>query len=112
MVGGGGGGGVFGGWGEGGDLVVAGAASRQKEISVRLALGASRLRLVRQLLTESAVLASLGGLTGLLIAGWGSRILSGLVARGAPNPVPCAVDVRPALVVLAFAAGADAPLAL
>ena len=95
-----------------GNLLLARATSRQKEISVRLALGASRLRLVRQLLTESAVLASLGGLTGLLIAGWGSRILSGLVARGGPNPVPFDVDVRPDLVVLAFAAGAAALTAL
>jgi len=70
------------------------------------------VRLVRQLLTESAVLASLGGLTGLLIAGWGSRMLSGLVARGGPNPVPFDVDVRPDLVVLAFAAGAAAVTAL
>jgi predicted permease len=94
------------------NLLLARATNRQKEISVRLALGASRLRLVRQLLTESAVLASLGGLTGLLIAGWGSRILSGLVARGGPNPVPFDVDVRPDLVVLAFAAGAAALTAM
>src|SRR4029453_10480071 len=76
------------------------------------ALGASRLRLVRQLLTESAVLASLGGLTGLLVAGWGSRILSRLVARGGPNPVPFDVEVRPDLVVLSFAAGAAALTAM
>jgi predicted permease len=94
------------------NLLLARATSRQKEISVRLALGASRLRLVRQLLTESAVLASLGGLTGLLIAGWGSRILSGLVARGGPNPVPFDVNVRPDLVVLAFAGGAAALTAM
>ena len=94
------------------NLLLARAMNRQKEISVRLALGASRLRLVRQLLTESAVLASLGGLTGLLVAGWGSRILSRLVARGGPNPVPFDVDVRPDLVVLAFAAGAAALTAM
>jgi len=94
------------------NLLLARATSRQKEISVRLALGASRLRLVRQLLTESAVLAGLGGLTGLLIAGWGSRILSGLVARGGPNPVPFDVDVQPDLVVLGFAAGASALTAM
>jgi predicted permease len=94
------------------NLLLARATSRQKEISVRLALGASRSRLVRQLLTEGAVLASLGGLAGLLIAGWGSRILSGLVARGGPNPVPFDVDVRPDFLVLAFAAGASALTAM
>ena len=94
------------------NLLLARAMSRQKEISVRLALGASRSRLVRQLLTEGAVLAGVGGLAGLLIAGWGSRLLSGLVARGGPNPVPFDVDVRPDLVVLAFAAGASALTAM
>jgi predicted permease len=94
------------------NLVLARATSRQKEISVRLALGASRMRLIRQLLTEGAILASLGGLAGLLIAGWGSRLLSGLVARGGPNPVPFDVDVRPDLVVLGFAAGVSALTAM
>jgi predicted permease len=94
------------------NVLLARAASRQKEISVRLALGASRSRLIRQLLTEGAVLAGLGGVAGLLIAGWGSRLLSQLVARGGPNPVPFDVDVRPDLVVLAFAAGVSALTAM
>lgn len=56
-------------------LLVGRSAARQKEVAVRLSLGASRARLLRQLLTESIFLAGLGGALGILFANWGSRFL-------------------------------------
>jgi putative ABC transport system permease protein len=63
-------------------LLLSRTVDRQKEIAVRLAIGAGRLRLIRQLLTEGLVLASLGGALGLLVAHWSSQILLGLATGG------------------------------
>lgn len=57
------------------NLLLARATARQKEISVRLSIGATRPRLIRQLLTESLMLAAMGGAAGMLIARWGQALL-------------------------------------
>ena len=56
-------------------LLLARAAARQREVAIRLSIGSGRMRLIRQLLTESFVLAVAGGGVGLLIAAWGRRVL-------------------------------------
>jgi predicted permease len=82
-----------------GSLLLSRAASRKAEISLRLALGATRWRIVRQLLTESMLLALIGGVCGVLLAQWGVTVLVNLVARDAP------LDTTPDAGILAFTAG-------
>ncbi len=80
-------------------LALARASSRTKELAVRSALGAGRARLVRQMLSESVLLAIIGGLVGVALAWWGT---SGLAALG-PKELPRAHEVRIDVPVLLFA---------
>lgn len=84
------------------NLLLVRGMGRRTEMSVRSALGAQRSRIVRQLLTESILLAGLGGLLGLAVAYGGARMLLVLAFPGAQN-IP--IEARPSLAVIGFAFG-------
>jgi predicted permease len=84
------------------NLVLARGATRQREIAVRVALGAGRLRLLQQLLTESAVLAVSGGVLGLLLAQWVDAFLLHLFSSES-NPV--LLDLHPDTTIFLFTMG-------
>ena len=82
------------------NLLLARGAKRKTEISMRIALGAARGRLIRQMLTESVLLGSMGGLAGLAVAYGGTRLILALAYPGSPH---AAIDTTPSAAVLGFA---------
>jgi len=84
------------------NLLLARAASRQKEIAIRVALGAGRLRIIRQLATESLLLAFLGALAGWPMAVWGLKALLAIAPADLPRLAAVTIDNRALLFTLAI----------
>ena len=84
------------------NLLLSRAAARQREIAIRLAIGAGRLRLIRQMLTESVVLSLLGGIAGLAFAYFSIRYLLNLIPQ---HTFGISVDLSPDWRILSFLAG-------
>ena len=84
------------------NLLLARASGRQKEIAVRIAMGASRKRLIRQLLTESMLISIIGGVLGLVLAVWGIKLLIASLPPAIINSVPLMREVNIDIRVLIF----------
>jgi predicted permease len=91
------------------NLFMARNSKRQREISVRLAIGASRGRIVSQLLTEAVVIAFFGAVFGVIVATWACELLVSLLPE---SRVPRVFDLRPDTTVLGFTAGVAAVTAI
>jgi putative ABC transport system permease protein len=88
------------------NLLLARSAARTKEIALRTALGATRARLVRQLLTESTILALLGGTAGIALAAWGVRAIVAAAPSGIPRIEELNLDYRVLLFTLSLSLAA------
>jgi putative ABC transport system permease protein len=86
------------------NLLLARSAARQKEIAIRAAMGASRTRVLRQMLTESILLSAIGGVAGLVLSIWLTDVLMSMLPEGAPRLEQIGIDYR----VLTFALGVSA----
>lgn len=86
------------------NLLLARSAARQKEIAIRAAMGASRTRVLRQMLTESILLSVIGGIAGLILSIWLTDLLMSMLPEGAPRLEQIGIDYR----VLTFALGVSA----
>jgi putative ABC transport system permease protein len=86
------------------NLLLARSAARQKEIAIRAAMGASRWRVLRQMLTESILLSAIGGVAGLVLSIWLTNVLMSMLPEGAPRIEQVGIDYR----VLTFALGVSA----
>ena len=86
------------------NLLLARSAARQKEIAIRAAMGASRTRVLRQMLTESILLSAIGGIAGLILSIWLTDVLMSMLPESAPRLEHIGIDYR----VLAFALGVSA----
>ena len=86
------------------NLLLARSAARQKEMAIRAAMGASRSRVLRQMLTESILLSAIGGVAGLFLSIWLTDVLMSMLPEGAPRIEQIGIDYR----VLTFALGVSA----